>query len=141
MLITAPVQILTLKETEEVCYFKKGCWNYSVITSVRSVEEACHTSDFSLTSYHLETKNLANSKYKKEHTCGKNCRKNVIIIHSLDRYIPHLQSISFPAMYHSETNLGLTHGRKDDTHYYWRGTISTSGTCVLPECLINNAQL
>jgi hypothetical protein len=41
-----------------LCKFKY--WNYSVITSVRSVVKAYHTSHFSLTSYHLETKNFAN---------------------------------------------------------------------------------
>jgi hypothetical protein len=34
--------------------YKFKYWNYSVITSVRSVEKVYHTSDFSLTSYHPE---------------------------------------------------------------------------------------
>ena len=59
-------------------------WNYPVITSVRSVEKAYHTSDFSLTSYHLESKNFATLKYKKGHNSGKDCRKIVIIELDLD---------------------------------------------------------
>jgi hypothetical protein len=42
-----------------LCKFKY--WNCSEITSVRSVEKACHTSDFSLTRYHPETKNFEKS--------------------------------------------------------------------------------
>ena len=78
--------------------------NYSVITSVRSVEKAYHTYDFSLTSYLPEAKKLANLKYKKEHNSGKNYRKIVIIELDLDTlrytYIPHLASFTG---YHTET--------------------------------------
>ena len=59
-------------------------WNCPVITSVRSVKKAYHTSDFSLTSYHLESKNLATLKYKKGHNSGKDCQKIVIIELDLD---------------------------------------------------------
>jgi len=45
------------------------------LNSVRSVKKACHTSDFLLTSYHPESKNLVNLKYKKGHNSGKNFRK------------------------------------------------------------------
>jgi hypothetical protein len=38
------------------CKFKYCNYVYTVITSVRNVEKAYHTSDFSLTSYHPETK-------------------------------------------------------------------------------------
>jgi hypothetical protein len=55
--------------------FKKPwAWAYPknfstpVITSVRNVEKACHTSDFSLTSYHPGTKNSANLKTKRRGT-------------------------------------------------------------------------
>jgi hypothetical protein len=52
-----------------LCKFKY--WNYSVITSVRSVKKAYHISDFSLTSYNPETKNSSYLKYKKGHNSGK----------------------------------------------------------------------
>ena len=58
--------------------FKFKYWNYSVITSVRSVEKALHTLFRSQVA--LETKNLANFKYKKD----RNCRKIVIIKLDLD---------------------------------------------------------
>jgi hypothetical protein len=85
-----------------LCKLKYG--KYSVITSVRSVEKAYHTSDFSLTSYLPEAKKIANLKYKKGHNSGKNYRKIVII--ELDlvtlryTYIPHLASFTG---YHTET--------------------------------------
>jgi len=39
--------------------------NHPVITPVKNVENAYYTSDCPLTSYHKETKNLVNLKYKK----------------------------------------------------------------------------
>jgi hypothetical protein len=75
-------------------------WNYAVVTSVRSVKKAFHTSDFSLTSNHPETKNLANLKYKKGQNSGKNCLKFVTIkldldIHNIHLYTTHSFNLTF----------------------------------------------
>ena len=85
-----------------LCKFKY--WNYSVLNSVRSVKKACHTSDFLLTSYHPESKNLVNLKYKKGHNSGKNFQKKIVIIElDLDIHKIHLHTTpSFNLMLRSQ---------------------------------------
>jgi len=74
-----------------LCKFKY--WN-SVITLPRIVKKVQHTSDFSLTSYHLETKHLANLTYKKRHNSAKIVEKIVIIKLDLDTHNIHLHTTS-----------------------------------------------
>ena len=75
-----------------LCKFKY--LNHSVITSVRSVEKAYHTSNFTLTSYmyHPETKNFIKLKYKKGHNSCIKCRKIVIIELELDIHKVHIHT-------------------------------------------------
>jgi hypothetical protein len=69
---------------ETRCYIKKkarNCWN---CTSAYNITE--------IISYHPETKNLVNLKYKKGHNSGKNCRKIVIIEFVINIYKIHLHT-------------------------------------------------
>ena len=93
--------------TKLLCKFKY--WNYSIITSVRSVEKVYNTCDFSITGYHLETKHLVNLNYKKGHNSGKNCWKFVNIELDLDTPKIHLYTTPSICMtFHSQVIIWKT---------------------------------
>jgi hypothetical protein len=85
----------------------------SVITSVRSVEKAYHTSDFSLTSYHPETKSLINLKYKKGHNSGKIVKKSPLsnltyILHKIHLHTTSSLNLTFRSYACFRTNIFVT---------------------------------
>jgi hypothetical protein len=78
--------------------FKKWALKRKSVDILPKALDTIHStkkSDFSLTSYHAETKNLAYLKYQKGHNSGKNCRKIVII--ELNLYIPKIHLYTIPS--------------------------------------------